>query len=105
MADAAEGKFDVVLVFHTTRFARNPSRGTPLQAAPARAVRELLCNAAYAGYVSGLRDKSRAIKGLHEPIVSDELFDRVLPSRLPASMGDRSYTEASGNCRSACRPD
>jgi site-specific DNA recombinase len=41
------------------------------------AVRELLCNAAYAGYVSGLRDKSRAIKGLHEPIVSDELFDRV----------------------------
>jgi DNA invertase Pin-like site-specific DNA recombinase len=40
-------------------------------------VREMLCNAAYAGYVSGLRDKSRAIKGLHEPIVSDELFDRV----------------------------
>jgi Recombinase zinc beta ribbon domain len=37
----------------------------------------MLCNAAYAGYVSGLRDKSRAIKGLHEPIVSDELFDRV----------------------------
>jgi site-specific DNA recombinase len=40
-------------------------------------VREMLCNAAYAGYVSGLRDKSRAIKGLHEPIVTDELFDRV----------------------------
>jgi hypothetical protein len=40
-------------------------------------VREMLCNAAYAGYVSGLGDKSRAIKGLHEPIVSDELFDRV----------------------------
>ena len=40
-------------------------------------VREMLCNAAYAGYVSGLRDKSRAIKGLHEPIVNDELFDRV----------------------------
>jgi DNA invertase Pin-like site-specific DNA recombinase len=40
-------------------------------------VREMLCNAAYAGYVSGLRDKSRAIKGLHEPIVSDVLFDRV----------------------------
>jgi site-specific DNA recombinase len=40
-------------------------------------VREMLCNTAYAGYVSGLRDKSRAIKGLHEPIVSDELFDRV----------------------------
>jgi len=40
-------------------------------------VREMLCNAAYAGYVSGLRDKSRAIKGLHEAIVSEELFDRV----------------------------
>jgi Recombinase/Recombinase zinc beta ribbon domain len=40
-------------------------------------VREMLCNVAYAGYVSGLRDKSRAIKGLHEPIVPEELFDRV----------------------------
>lgn len=37
----------------------------------------MLCNTAYAGYVSGLRDKSRAIKSLHVPIVSDELFDRV----------------------------
>jgi hypothetical protein len=37
----------------------------------------MLCNAAYAGYVSGLRDKSRAIKGLHEAIVTDEPFDRV----------------------------
>ncbi len=40
-------------------------------------VREMLCNAAYAGYVSGLREKTRTIKGLHEPIVTDELFDRV----------------------------
>jgi site-specific DNA recombinase len=40
-------------------------------------VREMLCNAAYAGYVSGLRDKSRSIRGLHEPIVTEELFDRV----------------------------
>jgi DNA invertase Pin-like site-specific DNA recombinase len=40
-------------------------------------VREMLCNAACAGYVSGLRDKSRVTKGLHEPIVTDELFDRV----------------------------
>lgn len=40
-------------------------------------VREMLSNAAYAGYVSGLRDKSRSIRGLHEAIVSDELFDRV----------------------------
>ncbi|HEY1688825.1 MAG TPA: recombinase family protein [Solirubrobacteraceae bacterium] len=40
-------------------------------------VREMLSNLAYAGYVSGLRDKSRSIRGLHEAIVSDELFDRV----------------------------
>ncbi len=40
-------------------------------------VREMLCNTAYAGYVSGLRDKSRSIRGLHEPIVFEELFDRV----------------------------
>jgi site-specific DNA recombinase len=40
-------------------------------------VREMLCNAAYAGYVSGLRDKSRSTKGLHEPIIPDDLFDRV----------------------------
>ncbi len=40
-------------------------------------VREMLCNAAYAGYVSGLRDKTRTIRGLHEAIVTDELFDQV----------------------------
>ena len=40
-------------------------------------VREMLCNAAYAGYVTGLRSKDRSIRGLHEPIVSEELFDRV----------------------------
>lgn len=40
-------------------------------------VREMLCNAAYAGYVSGLRDKTRAIRGLHEAIIPEELFDRV----------------------------
>jgi Recombinase/Recombinase zinc beta ribbon domain len=40
-------------------------------------VREMLCNASYAGYVSGLRDKTRAIRGLHEAIVPEELFDRV----------------------------
>ena len=40
-------------------------------------VREMLCNAAYAGYVSGLRDKSRTSRGFHEAIISDELFDRV----------------------------
>jgi site-specific DNA recombinase len=40
-------------------------------------VREMLCNAAYCGYVSGRRDKSKTIKGLHEAIVPEELFDRV----------------------------
>ena len=40
-------------------------------------IREMLSNTAYAGYVSGLRDKSRTIKGLHQPLISDELLDRV----------------------------
>ncbi len=52
-------------------------------------VREMLCNAAYAGYVSGLRDKSRAIKGLHEAIVTDELFDRVQEVRGWRTVGRR----------------
>jgi site-specific DNA recombinase len=46
------------------------------------AVREILSNATYCGYVSGRRDVSRSIKGLHEPIVSEELFDRVQEVRL-----------------------
>ncbi|HEV3035905.1 MAG TPA: recombinase family protein [Solirubrobacteraceae bacterium] len=40
-------------------------------------VREMLSNTAYCGYVSARRDKSKAIKGLHEAIVPEELFDRV----------------------------
>jgi site-specific DNA recombinase len=40
-------------------------------------VREMLCNAACAGYVTALRDRSREIKGLHEAIITDELSDRV----------------------------
>ena len=40
-------------------------------------VREMLLNSAYCGYVGGLRSKDRSIRGLHEPIVSEELFDRV----------------------------
>src|SRR5579884_253894 len=40
-------------------------------------VRDILLNAAYCGYVCGLRSKDRSIRGLHEPIVSEELFDRV----------------------------
>ncbi len=37
-------------------------------------VRDMLCNAAYCGYVSGHRDRSKTIKGLHEPIVEEELL-------------------------------
>jgi site-specific DNA recombinase len=40
-------------------------------------VRELLLNSAYCGYVGGLRSKDRSVRGLHERIVSEELFDRV----------------------------
>jgi hypothetical protein len=40
-------------------------------------VREMLCNTAYAGYVTGGRSRDRSIPGLHEAIVTDELFDRV----------------------------
>ena len=40
-------------------------------------VREMLCNAAYTGYVTALRSNDRSIRGLHEPIVPEELFDRV----------------------------
>jgi hypothetical protein len=37
----------------------------------------MLVNAAYCGYVSGLRSKDRSVRGLHEPLVAEELFDRV----------------------------
>lgn len=37
----------------------------------------MLCNSSYAGYVSGLRDKTRAIRGLHKAIITNELFDQV----------------------------
>jgi site-specific DNA recombinase len=40
-------------------------------------VREMLCNAAYCGYVSARRDRSKQIRGLHEPLVEEDLFDRV----------------------------
>jgi hypothetical protein len=40
-------------------------------------VHEMLCNAAYAGYVTGLRSKDRSIRGLHDAIVPEALFDRV----------------------------
>jgi site-specific DNA recombinase len=49
-------------------------------------VREMLCNAAYAGYVTGLRSKDRSIRGLHETIVPEELFDRVQAIRAHRAM-------------------
>ena len=44
-------------------------------------VREMLCNTAYAGYVSARRDTTKTIKGLHEPIIEETLFDRVQEMR------------------------
>jgi hypothetical protein len=40
-------------------------------------VRDMLLNSAYCGYVGGLRSKDRSIRGLHEPLVPEGLFDRV----------------------------
>lgn len=40
-------------------------------------VREMLCNAAYCGYVSARRDRSKQIRGRHEPLVEERLSDRV----------------------------
>jgi hypothetical protein len=40
-------------------------------------VRGILLNNAYCGYIGGLRSKDRSVRGLHEPIVCEELFDRV----------------------------
>jgi hypothetical protein len=37
----------------------------------------MLLNSAYCGYVGGPRSKDRSIRGLHEPIVPEHLFDRV----------------------------
>ena len=57
---------------------RQGARAPP---ATARSARTLFarCSATppTAGYVCGLRDKTRSIRGLHEAIVTDELFDRV----------------------------
>jgi site-specific DNA recombinase len=41
------------------------------------AVRTILCNTTYCGYIGAKRDTGRTQKGLHEPIVSEELFVRV----------------------------
>jgi site-specific DNA recombinase len=52
-------------------------------------VREMLVNASYCGYVTGLRDQSREIRGRHEPIVPEELFDRVQQIRAWRTRVDR----------------
>jgi DNA invertase Pin-like site-specific DNA recombinase len=52
-------------------------------------VREMLVNAAYCGYVTGLRDQSRDIRGRHEPIVPETLFDRVQEVRSWRTRVDR----------------
>jgi site-specific DNA recombinase len=52
-------------------------------------VREMLVNASYCGYVTGLRDHSREIRGRHEPIVPEELFDRVQEVRSWRTRVDR----------------
>jgi DNA invertase Pin-like site-specific DNA recombinase len=41
------------------------------------AVRGILSNAAYCGYVTGKRETTLTTKRLHEPIVPEELFERV----------------------------
>jgi site-specific DNA recombinase len=48
-------------------------------------VREMLCNAAYCGFVSARRDRSKQIKGQHQAIVPEELFDRVQEIRRQRS--------------------
>jgi len=52
-------------------------------------VREMLVNASYCGYVTGLRDQSREIRGRHEAIVPEELFDRVQEVRAWRTRVDR----------------
>lgn len=59
----------------------NEQRTTRGRSFGADTVREMLCNAAYAGFVSARRDTSKAIKGVHEPIVEEALFDRVQQMR------------------------
>jgi site-specific DNA recombinase len=44
-------------------------------------VRDMLLNAAYCGFVTGMRGKDRSNRGRHEAIVAEELFDRVQQMR------------------------
>jgi site-specific DNA recombinase len=69
-------------------------------------VRDMLCNATYCGYVSGQRDRSKQIKGLHEAIVPEALFDRVQELRRqrartlkPGRPSDRYLLRGLAHCR------
>ncbi len=65
-------------------------------------VRDMLLNAAYCGYVTGMRSKDRSIKGLHEPLVSEELFDRVQQMRTwRARVSNRAGPRRSTCCASS----
>ncbi len=44
-------------------------------------VRDMIGNLSYAGFVTAQRSTSREIKGKHEPIISEELFDRCAELR------------------------
>jgi site-specific DNA recombinase len=44
-------------------------------------VRDMLCNLTYCGYVTAQRSTSKEIRGRHEPLVDEELFDRVAALR------------------------
>lgn len=44
-------------------------------------VRDMLCNLTYCGYVTAQRSTSKQIRGRHEPLVDEELFDRVAELR------------------------
>jgi site-specific DNA recombinase len=59
----------------------NEQRTTRGRSFGADTVREMLCNAAYAGFVSARRDTSKTIKGVHEAIIEEALFDRVQQMR------------------------
>ncbi|HTZ85643.1 MAG TPA: recombinase family protein [Solirubrobacteraceae bacterium] len=97
MADAAEGKFDVVLVIAQWLNATGArtARGRPFGK---DAVRGILSNAAYCGYVTGKRETTLTTKGLHEPIVPEELFERD-PNEYPPRRAARPAHPPSGPLR------
>jgi len=69
-------------------------------------VRDMLCNATYCGYVSGQRDRTKQIKGRHEAIVPETLFDHVQELRRqrartlkPGRPSDRYVLRGLAHCR------